>query len=233
MTPRPLPRSAYASKLREFPDFTFTDEGAFTRCGQWRSFFQDRIGSTFDDQIILELGCADASLLTTVAAQHPSTAFIGLDWKCKPLYDAATRLATAEIKNVALLRARAQDICQIFGHGEVDEIWIFHPEPCDTPDEMKSRLFMESFVIDAHAILHDDQSRLCLKTDHAIYAQSVIDLLASTRLFEITAHSSDFWNDPRAREPTAARLFAGQATPVETRFRQKRRPIHYIELRPR
>jgi tRNA G46 methylase TrmB len=233
MTPRPLPRSAYANKLRGFPDFTFTDEGAFARCGQWRRFFQDRIGPTFDNRIILELGCADATLLTTVAAKHPTTAFIGLDWKCKPLYDAATRIATREIQNVVLLRARAQEVRQIFADHEVDEIWVFHPEPCDTPDESKNRLFTEPFVMDAHATLRDDQSLLCLKTDHAGYAQSVIELIAPAQLFEITAHSSDFWNDPRAREHTAARLFAVHATPVETRFRQKRRPIHYIELRPR
>ena len=129
MTPRPLPRSAYANKLRDFPDFTFPDGDAFIRRGQWRSFFQERIGPTFDNRIILELGCADASLLTTVAAKHPTTAFIGLDWKCKPLYDGATRITTLNLSNIALLRSRAQDILEIFGEREVDEIWLFHPDP--------------------------------------------------------------------------------------------------------
>jgi tRNA G46 methylase TrmB len=230
MNPRPLPRSAYAAKLREFPEFTFTDADTFTRRGHWRRFFQDRIGPAFDNRIILELGCADGAILTTVAAKHPTTAFIGLDWKCKPLHDSATRITSSEIRNIALLRARAQEIRQIFAEREVDEIWVFHPEPCDTADDLKHRLFTEPFIINAHAILRDDQSRLCLKTDHGTYAQSVIDLVASAQLFEITSLSSDFWNDPRARDHTAARFFSGHATPVETRFRQKRHPIHYLEL---
>jgi tRNA G46 methylase TrmB len=232
MTPphRPLPRSAYAGKLREFPDFTFTDADAFARPGAWRDYFARRIGPAFDNRIILEIGCAEAALLTTLAAQNPRTVFIGLDWKCKPLHDAAMHITAQELKNVALLRARAQEIRQIFAHREVDEIWIFHPEPCDTAEELKHRLVTESFLIDAHAILRDDRSRLCLKTDHAGYAQSVFQL---AQRFEITAQSSDFWNDPRAQEQTTTRLFSGRATPFESRFRQKRHPIHYLELRRR
>ena len=51
--------------------------------------------------------------------------------------------------------------------------------------------------------------------------------------FELAANSTDYWNDPSARAYTAQRQFAGETTPYEARFRRKRFPIYYIELRPR
>ncbi|MDB5320646.1 MAG: trmB [Phycisphaerales bacterium] len=233
MTPRPLPRSAYANKLRDFPDFTFTDGDAFARRGQWRTIFQQRIGPAFDNRIILELGCADASLLTTVAAKHPTTAFIGLDWKCKPLYDAATRITTLNLSNIALLRSRAQDILQIFAEREVDEIWLFHPEPCHSEAELKNRLITEPFLNDVHQVLRDDRSTLSLKTDHPAYYQWVLSLFELPQLrrsFQVAINSADYWNDSKAQSRTAARCFAGEVTTYEARFIKKRQPIYYFEI---
>jgi tRNA G46 methylase TrmB len=233
MTPRPLPRSAYANKLRDFPDFTFTDGDAFIRRGQWHAFFEDRIGPSFDGRIIIELGCSDAALLTTVAAKYPTTAFIGLDWKCKPLHDAATRITTQNLRNIALLRARAQDILQIFAQREVDEIWLFHPDPCDSAIELKNRLIAEPFLNDVHRVLRDDHSTLSLKTDYAAYYQWVLSLFGLPRIrrsFKVAINSADYWNDPDAQSRTAARCFAGEVTTYEARFIKKRQPIYYFEI---
>src|SRR3954468_24747581 len=101
---RRLPRSNYADKLREFSEFVFAEDEGFSRGGRWHEFFQSRIGARFDGRVVLELGCSDGHLLTTVAARHPETAFVGLDWKCKPLHDCASRVASEELRNIVLLR---------------------------------------------------------------------------------------------------------------------------------
>ena len=171
-----LPRSIYAESFRDFADFTFDDDGVFEHRGVWRDFFQQRIGPAFDGRLILEVGCFDAAYLSNIAAQFPHTAFVGLDWKCKALYDGAQRIAALGLRNIALLRGRGQDVLRIFARLEVDEIWVFHPDPCARDVELKNRLIGEPFLMDVHAVLRDPTSTLSLKTDHPGYYQWVLGL---------------------------------------------------------
>src|SRR5690349_17617214 len=116
----PPRRSVYADRLNDFADFTFVDAAAFTHRGHWADFFRPRIGPAFDGRIVFEIGCSDAAFLACIAAKKPNTAFVGLDWKYKALHDGAQRVATAKLPNVALLRARGQDVLKIFAPREVD-----------------------------------------------------------------------------------------------------------------
>jgi tRNA (guanine-N7-)-methyltransferase len=230
--PRHLPRSNYAAKLGEFSDFVFTEGQACARGGRWREFLRSRIGPKFDGRVMLELGCSDGTLLTTVAAKYPDTAFVGLDWKCKPLHDCASRVASRELRNVALLRARGQDVGRIFGDGEVEEIWLFHPDPCDTAVELKNRLMGEAFLKDALRVLREGGT-LALKTDHAEYHQWTVDLLRgrSPGALRLVLKSDHFWEDEQAQRHTKGHCFAGLTTPFEARFLKKRQPIYYVEIR--
>lgn len=178
MTIRPTtPRSVYAIKLGEFSHVAFSDRDAFARRGQWREFFHERIGRQFDQRIVFEIGCSDCAFLGGIAGKFSQTAFIGLDWKFKSLYDAAARVTALGLHNVALVRGRGQDISRLFAPCEVNEIWIFHPDPCHREIELKNRLIAEPFLMDAHQALKDRGSSLCLKTDHSGYYQWILSLL--------------------------------------------------------
>jgi tRNA (guanine-N7-)-methyltransferase len=231
-----MPRSNYSHRLIEYPDLIFPDEQAFKHRAHWRPFFGNRIGSTFNGQLIFEIGCNDATFLTTIAQKHPNTAFVGLDWKVKAIYDAAARVSALDLNNVALLRNRAQDITKIFGPNELNEIWIFHPDPCDREVELKNRLISEPFLLDAQGVLRDANSRIYLKTDHPDYYKWTLKVLESQAIhqaFDLTVSSSNFWADEHALKQTTHRLFAGATTTFEDRFRRKKQPIYYVELRNR
>ena len=238
MTAHPVRRrSAFADRLLEYPDVVFSDGREFTLRGAWRDFFSRRMGDPgFDGRLILEIGCNDAALLATVAAKHPRMAFVGIDWKCRALHAAAARVAAAGLRNVALLHGRGQDVTQMFAGGEVDEVWLFHPDPCDRPRERPNRLFAERFLADAAAVLRWPGALLILKTDHREYHETARALAASEPVsgrFDISASSPDYWADEAARAHTVGRCFAEEASSFEERFRRKRKPIHYLELRRR
>lgn len=135
------------------------------------------MGGGFEGRIVFDIGCADGGYLTRIARRYPAVAFVGLDWKHKAIHDAATSSSDAGLQNVALLRARAQDLTHIFADGEVGEIWLFHPEPCDRPVELPNRLIREPFLLDAHRVLRGPNGRLCIKTDHPGYYQWILSLL--------------------------------------------------------
>lgn len=191
----PRRRSAFADRLHEFPDFVFSDGPEFQRRGIWHGFFRTRIGSPFDGRIIFEIGCNDAALLARVAAKHPATAFIGIDWKCRALHTGATHIAAAGLRNVVLLHGRAQDLRRFFADGELHELWLFHPDPCDKPPELQNRLMTESFLLDVHAVLRAGGA-LVLKTDHAGYYQWVLGLFGLPE--------PDVFRHARERKETAA-----------------------------
>ena len=256
----PHRRNPYADRLSEVGAFAFGDAAAFTNRGRWRAFFRERIGPAFDGRVVFEIGCADAEFLARVAAKHPATAFVGLDWKPRAVYEGAARVAGLGLANVALLRGRAQDVRRIFADGEADEIWLFHPDPCDKPNELKHRLLAEPFLLDAHAVLRGPGSTLTLKTDHPGYYQWTLALFgmpepaalrahprvkakelmppgdlppasaAAMSRFEVTMNSPDFWNDAAALSHASKRPFAGERTAFESRFAGKGRPIYAIEL---
>ena len=228
-------RSVYADRLLDFPDLVFSDGGQFSRRGTWRDFFRDRVSASdpFDGRVIFEIGCNDAAFLAAVAARHPATAFVGIDWKCRALHTAAERIAAAGLSNVALLHGRAQDMGRIFANGELDEIWLFHPDPCDKPRELANRLFAGPFLIDTYRVLRDGGA-LILKTDHPDYFRSAVAAAeAIANRFEMTGASTDFWNDRSILAHAERRSFGGEATAFERRFLRKRQPIHYLELTKR
>jgi tRNA (guanine-N7-)-methyltransferase len=223
-------RSVYADRLLEFRDFVFSEGAEFHRRGTWRDYFRDRVGPAFDRRLIFEIGCNDASFLTRVAAKHPTAAFIGIDWKCRALHTAAERVAAAGLSNVALRHGRAQEIRRMFDDGELDEIWVFHPDPCDKPRELSNRLVAEPFLREVRRVLCAGGS-LVLKTDHADYYRTATEACeAASGLFTVSARSSDFWNDAAIRSVAAKHCFAGEVTTFESRFIRKRQPIFYLQL---
>jgi tRNA G46 methylase TrmB len=236
----PLPRSKYANKLGEFPDFAFAGPATFGFRERWQEFFRRRIGPAFDGRVILEIGCYNAEFLSRIAARFPTTAFVGLDWKCKPIYDGAQRIAQRGLNNIALLRARGQDISRVFAQSEVEEIWVFHPEPGGDDANPKFGLIAEPFLIDAHWVLRDRSSILAFKTDHPECFQRIVRRSENPRptephsrigdSFNVACSSSNYWHDPDALAHTSARLFSGEVTAYESRFIKRWLPIHYLEL---
>lgn len=264
MTKPLTPRQAECvRRLGEFPQQAFLDADAAALRGRWRDHFIPRIGPLFDGRLVVEIGCADGSLLTRVAAKHPRTGFVGLDWKYGDILRAAERVDAAGLTNVALVRGRAQAIRSLFADGEADEIWVFHPDPCATPTERPNRLIAEPFLLNAAAVLRGAGSTLSLKTDHAGYYQSTLALLGQpapdwstlvprvrlrdledpsklpapsdvvARAMEVVFTATDFTGDRDARARVETRAFAGEQTTYEAKFAAKRRPIFFIELRRR
>jgi len=257
--PAPARRSVFADRLLDFPNLVFSDGREFHHRGRWREHFGDpdaaknacapALGGTDipvcdvgtvhtgknacppeKRRLILDIGCNDGGLLAAVAAKHPSTAFIGIDWKPRALHNAAQRIASAALRNVALLHARAQDIRRLFADRELDEIWIFHPEPLDTPREMKNRLLAQPFLIDAHEVLRDRGS-LVLKTDHAGYFDAVAEVVAGmSDRFTVGVSSRDYSNDPTVQSAIAGDAYAGEMTAFESRFTRKRKPIYFMKI---
>jgi tRNA G46 methylase TrmB len=206
------------------------------------------------------VGCFDAAFLYRLAAKNPTSAFVGLDWKARAIFDGAQRIVDQKLNNVALLHGRASDLLGALGSRTVDQLLVFHPDPCDREAELKNRLIAPAFMAQAHELLRDSSSRLFLKTDHPGYFQwtlSLLNLAPSESFFtnpklrskdvmqtdqlpgpsrdildQWTVHalSENFWADADIQSQITHRCFSREQTPFEQRFTGKRQPIYFVEL---
>lgn len=163
----------YSEKLKEFSDFVF--DGAVLKDSDWLSFFENRMARR-SQRSILEIGCSNARFLSQIATVHPQVDFIGVDWKFKVLYKGATFVAKEKLRNVALIRGRAQLLMNWFCEGDLDEIWIFFPDPWPKTTQTKNRLIQEGFLLEADRLLKPG-GKIYFKTDHPGYFQWVLALL--------------------------------------------------------
>lgn len=159
----------YAARLREFSSFAFNESDFGSLRGRWRSFFGD------PERVVFEIGCSNAEFLSTVAKENPKQGFIGIDWKYKVTYSGAKRVDRLGLKNVSLLRGKAQQLSQIVAPGEVDEFWIFFPDPWAKTSQRKHRLFQPPFLLEAHRALVPS-GKIHFKTDHPGYFQWALAL---------------------------------------------------------
>ena len=92
--------------------------------GNWaKDFFKN------NKPIILELGCGKGEYTVNMAKAFPDKNFIGIDIKGNRMYIGAKQALEKEVRNVAFLRTRIEQICDYFrpqSKNETLEGHVFH-----------------------------------------------------------------------------------------------------------
>ncbi|MEZ4365720.1 MAG: hypothetical protein R2939_05465 [Kofleriaceae bacterium] len=169
-----MPRAPnrFLARLPALAPRVLNDVAAADRRGRWRP--AARAGAPVARRpLVVELGCADAAVLRAAAVARPDHTFVGIDWGPEALCAAADGASG----DVTFIHGRGQALRRYFADGEVDELWIFHPEPCDRPRQRRNRLLSPTLLLDAHAVLTPGAGRLTLKTDHPGYYGWALGLL--------------------------------------------------------
>lgn len=127
--------------------------------GQWnKTYFQN------DKPIVLELGCGKGEYTVGLAKMFPDKNFIGVDIKGARLWRGAKTAFEQEMKNVAFVRTRIENITSFFGPNEVSEIWITFPDPQLKRINSLKRL-TSSVFLSLYKTLLKPQGIIHLKTD--------------------------------------------------------------------
>ena len=142
----------------------------FRMRGIWcKEFFRN------DHPITLELGCGKGEYTIELARQYPNRNFIGIDIKGARLWRGCKTVEEDQLKNVAFIRTRADHLEQLFGPGEVSEIWITFPDP--QPGKERKRLTAPIFLSRYQKIL-TSPGIVHLKTDDPdffAYSQEIFE----------------------------------------------------------
>lgn len=207
----PASRNPYWSKLAEMKGRVYSDHETEEFVGQWRDRFLDR-DSLLHRELQVEIGCNGGHVLLEWASRNPATAYIGIDWKFKPIFRGAEKALQRGLKNALFFRAHAERLRYLFAPGEVDRLCVFFPDPWPRKKQWKNRFVTASMLQDAARILKPGGT-LWIKTDHPGYYEWMVEALEQTKdLWNILENTRDLHRnhpDPKSLRIPDITLFEG------------------------
>ncbi|MCM2322964.1 MAG: hypothetical protein NDJ90_06845 [Oligoflexia bacterium] len=226
----PESRNPYWKKLQAFRGRVFSDHETESLRGRWRTAFAPA-GSAPDPsrRLHVEIGCNAAHVMLEWAHASPADAFIGIDWKYKPIFWAAEKAVKRGIPNALLFRAHAERLHYMFGPGEIDRLHVFFPDPWPRKKQWKNR-FITAETLASFAPLLKADGLFHIKTDHPGYFEWMEAAVERTsHLWTIVERT----NDLHAGHPDPTQLRIPEVTLFERLFIQDGIKIHSLKLQPK
>lgn len=187
--------------------------------GKWHSdFFKNQ------KPIILELACGKGEYTIGLAQKNLDKNYIGIDLKGNRIWNGATKANEKGLNNVAFIRTQIDFIYNIFGKGEVSEIWIVFPDPYLKNSKARKRLTSPVFLKKYQKIITTD-TVIHLKTDDYPLYEYTLEVISELNL-KIIQKSYDIDN---CQFQLPVELFEIQ-TFYEKQWREEGRKINYISF---
>lgn len=219
MPKRKLERFAENKTFPHFfqPYYSELVEG-FPLKGKWRSdFFKN------DNPIVLELGCGKGEFTVGLAERFPEKNYIGMDVKGARMWRGAKTSFEKQMKNVAFVRGKIQNISYVFTPDEVDEIWITFPDPQPSKTRIKKRLTSPPFL-DRYRGIAGQDAIVHLKTDNTMFFEYTLEVIQEQGL-GLLFHTFDVDQNPGNELVLSIKTF------YEEMFRAEGVPIKYLKFR--
>jgi tRNA (guanine-N7-)-methyltransferase len=189
----------YHERLAEFKDFVLRDlEGEELR-GKWQQDFFKRKAP-----IHVEIGTGFGDFMLSYCEKNPHINYVGMDYRFKRSYTVAKRLQQ-KLKDsdsaYCYLRAKGERLQYLFAESEVDEMYVFCPDPWPKKRHFKKRLFQAAFLDSVYSVLKPG-GRLYVKTDQEGYFEwmkLVLEEEFATHKerprFKILLETTDLWKE--------------------------------------
>lgn len=171
----------------------------------------------------LEIGAGDGKFSLELAARYPDKTFVAFDIKGDRLQHGAYEALGRGIKNVFFVRARADQIGEIFEGNTVGQIWVTFPDPY--PKSKGRRLTHPSFLKLYRQLLATD-GQLALKHDDDPFFNWSLEQLVADK-WQLTELIFDL-HDLDASEASDAQI----KTTYEKRWLGEGKTTKYVRAQP-
>lgn len=142
--------------------------------------------------LVLELACGKGEYTIGLAQKYPNKNFIGIDIKGDRIARGSKIARDLGLTNVAFLRSSIQYLDEFFDEGEIEEIWLVHPDPQLRDRDEKKRL-TNQFFLSNYAKYLKPTGLFHLKTDsYPLYEYSLQSIKMSS-LFSLEYSTSDLY----------------------------------------
>lgn len=177
--------------------------------------WQELFGNS--NPIHIEIGMGKGRFIIDMAKLHPEINYIGIEKYSSVLVRGIQKMEEQEIPNLYFIRMEAEEITEVFGHGEVEKIYLNFSDPWPKERHAKRRLPSREFLRRYNEIL-SKEGKLEFKTDNGELFTFALGELepAGWRLDKVTY---DLHQD-------TAMMEGNVMTEYEERFSAKGSPIY-------
>ena len=206
----------YIDKVKADADILHITDEIYSHKWKWAGYFNNT------QPLILEIGTGMWNFFWKQVSEHPELNFIGMEIRYKRLFQTAEKSRRADNPSFVMLKDFAQNIDKIFTLGEIDETYIFFPDPWANKDrQRKNRLLQEEFLKNLHTVTKPGW-KLYFKTDHREYFDSTREILDAQWLWKTVAWTHNY---------EESEIFdMKNITEFEWLYRGRNTQINYIEL---
>lgn len=223
-------RNPYQAKVQSLRGRVFSDNDTELFRGRWREQFPDAAEHASSRRPLhVEIGCNAGHVVVEWAARDPKTAFVGLDWKFKPIFRGTEKALKRKIDNLIFLRAHADRLHYMFGPGEIDFLALYFPDPWPKKSQLKNR-WLTADRLKKVAELVRPGGIFHIKTDHLGYFEWMEEAISRVSdLWEPFEHTRDL----HASHPAPQTLKIPDVTLFEGLFIKDGIKINSVKLRRR
>jgi len=161
----PLPNEYVRGLQGEYAQWSYDEERAPEFKGKWRA---EAFGVGPEAPLDLEIGTGNGLHFAHHAFQHPERCLLGLELRYKPLIQTIRRALKNDCKNARIARYNAYLLNELFVPAEIDDVFIFFPDPWEKLRQQKHRLIRDEFLAQLFEMQRPG-SKLIFKTDSRDY----------------------------------------------------------------
>lgn len=181
--------------------------------GAWKDIFGN------GNPIHIEIGMGKGQFLMRLARENPHINYVGIEKYSSVLLRALQKMEECPLDNIRFIRMDAEDLCLVFGQGEVGRIYLNFSDPWPKDRHAKRRLTSTEYLARYDQIL-DRDGWIEFKTDN----RSLFDFsTASVKEagWTLRAVTYDLHQDEELRDGNVM-------TEYEERFSALGNPIHKL-----
>lgn len=176
-----------------------------------------------DNPLVVEFGCGRGEYSVGLAQKYPHKNFIGIDIKGARMHTGLTQAEKLGLKNVAFIRAKAENAVLLFGKNEVDEVWITFPDPNVKYRRRHKRMTSQKFL-ERYSEFCKTEALFHLKTDNKLMYDFTLQTI------EENNHRLLFYNDDIYANSGFEDVKSIQ-TKYEKMFSEKGFSIKYVQFK--
>ena len=165
-------------------EYVFTEPEGMK--GTWHEVFGN------DNPVRIEIGMGKGRFISTLAAQNPDINYVGIEKYSSVLLRAVEKQEELQLPNLRFIRMDAENICEVFGAGEVDRIYLNFSDPWPKARHAKRRLTSREFLARYEEILEDD-GVIEFKTDNKGLFEFSLEEVGEAG-WKLLAHTFDLHN---------------------------------------
>lgn len=147
---------------------------------------------------VIEIGAGNGRFAVELATRHPNQKYVAIDVKGDRLQNGARLAEERGLQNIRFLRARADQIDELFTHGSLDAVWVTFPDPFPKRRSAGRRLMHPVYLAKYTQLLAGDGA-LYLKHDNRDFFQWSLEQLVAEKwhIAELSfdLHESDLDDD--------------------------------------